>query len=146
MTVGETQIYGVTTIIRYLQRLSDDKQETNNHFFDCALEYFERNIVHLIVKMNTNFCKNKNLENAEYNKLYKEMLSNMKGFNAMYQEFEKSEVNALDFLVFTCLSSCMASDVQKQMKQFKSLAARWKKLSADKKLENLLANHIKKIL
>ncbi len=61
--------------------------------------------------MNTNFCKNKNLENAEFQKLYKEMISNMKNFNALYQELEKYEVNALDFLVFTCLSSCMTSDL-----------------------------------
>ena len=34
--------------------------------------------------MNANFCKNKNLENAEFQKLYKEMISNMKSFNALY--------------------------------------------------------------
>ena len=73
-------------------------------------------------------------------------MGNIKTFVFLYQDFEKQEIGVLDFLVFTTLSSCMAHDFHKHLKQIKYLQSRWKKISQNKEIANALAYDSRRII
>jgi hypothetical protein len=108
------------------------------------LEFFAKECLRLIEKINCYAkCGKNNCE--EQQKLVKDLLNNLKTFGFLYQEFEKSEITSLDFLVFASLSSCFVPELSKQLKPIKAFAARWKKISSNQNASNQLgycARHI----